>query len=276
MVQLYALNDEGMKLFVENACKGEDYSCLECGQLVRLRGGVYHQLHFYHIDEGRKCTQREKTIEHILVQKHLQDHMYGVQLEVRLPAIGRIADALWQEEKIVFEVQVSPMTEEECLARIADYKKLGFDVVFILHVKTYGRRLATPMECVLEKYTHYFTDIDEHGGDVFDMLSWVSRRRRLFLERKALSRCVIDIATIERTHADLPLSRLKVLQDSQRCWLLQASGDLLSKTLSTEQEKAAIGVEQWLYSVKREQASMIQRCWQQLLLVYRKLIECCV
>jgi len=276
MVQLYAQSGDGEKIFVERSVKGIDYFCLECLQKVRLRGGMYRQLHFYHIDEGKKCRQSEKTIEHILTQKKLQDSIPEIQLEVRFPDIGRVADAVLFDQKLVFEVQVSPMTQEECVSRIEDYRKAGFETIFILHTKTYGHRLSTPIEEVLERHTHYFTNINETGGVIFDMLSWISRRRRLFLQDFALKRCVIDIGSIRRRDPKLSDAVLEVLKKREQNWLLQAYGDLLSQKLTDEHLKEAMAIESALHRSCQPKTSALQRYRQFVRLLYEKIVESCL
>ena len=50
------------------------------------------------------------------------------QLEMIFPTIGRIADVAWLSQKIVFEIQCSPIFLQE-LSRNRDYQKEGWSLV---------------------------------------------------------------------------------------------------------------------------------------------------
>jgi hypothetical protein len=132
------------------------------------------------------------------------------------------------------------------------------------------------MEFVLKNYTHYFTDIDEMGGEIFDMLSWLSRGRRLFLQGSSLSRCVINIASIEKRELCSSNAVLEVLKEREQGWLLQASGDLLSKKLREDHEREAVDIEQCLYRSQKREVSGVKWCWHLLQSFHKKIVESCL
>lgn len=90
-----------------------------------------------------------------------------VKLELRFPTISRIADAAWEKEKIVFEIQCSPITAEELKSRNQDYKSLGWTPIWIFHEDRYNKRHLTAAEWAVRREAHYFTDIDEEGEGSF-------------------------------------------------------------------------------------------------------------
>jgi competence protein CoiA len=157
-MQIYALNSKNERIFVESAQKSEDYFCLECKEKVRVRGGPHKQLHFYHVLPKGECRQSGKSIEHLLIQNLISSQIKESELEVSFPHVNRIADVVWKERKIVFEVQCSPISAEEVSARNRDYESQGFQVIWILYDKTFGKRRASAAEAFLVNETHYFSD----------------------------------------------------------------------------------------------------------------------
>lgn len=111
-----------------------------------------------------------KGLRHLVIQRKLQKHLlpHCVQLEVAFPEIRRIADVVWQEKQIVFEIQCSPITAAEIQQRSKDYRSIGYHIVWIFHAETFFK-LAHSLEKILERIPHYFTDIGISGfGEIFD------------------------------------------------------------------------------------------------------------
>ena len=274
MVQLYAHDLDGHRIFVECAQKGHDYLCHECGRLVRLRGGLYRQLHFYHMDDGGACRLHEKTIEHVMTQRLLQSAIADTELEVRFCEIGRVADAVCWSKKLVFEVQVSPIRQEEVASRIQDYKRAGFDTIFILHTKNFMKRLATPAEDFLLGCTHYFTDVGEEGGSFFDSLSWIVRKRRLFLQRQSYARLQIDIATIAPYENAPTEPALAIIEQRRLTWKWSAEGDLLSmKSLDKQLLHEARLIEESALDATSLQRSLAKKWTQFFTNLFYKIVE---
>lgn len=170
-MQLYALNAEKKLVFAEDASREEDYYCPECSGKIRPRGGDVRRSHFYH-PSGSACHQSSKSIEHLQVQYFLKENLFGtVLLEKRFPEINRIADVVWESEKLIFEVQCSPITAKEVLSRNRDYRKSGYQVVWVFHEKNFNRnRLTAAEHCVLAQ-PHYYTDINAEGsGMIYDQI----------------------------------------------------------------------------------------------------------
>lgn len=69
-----------------------------------------------------------------------------LKMEQRMPSIGRIADLVWEEKRLVFEVQCSPMSLAEAKKRTSDYALIGYDVIWLLDNRRFGRRRQTKSE----------------------------------------------------------------------------------------------------------------------------------
>lgn len=179
-MQLCALNETGILTFVDNALRHQNYHCMECGGIVRVRGGFHRRDHFYHLGQDLPCRQSAKSIEHIQVQCYLQKNLVGeVLLEKRFESISRIADVVWEDEKIIFEVQCSPILAAEVAARQRDYASCGYQVVWILHTQTFSQRRLTAAEHFLQHHPHYFTAMNAVGeGLIFDQYSFIQKGRR--------------------------------------------------------------------------------------------------
>lgn len=179
-MQLFAL-DGGGTIFADGAVRGKNYLCPECSSPVRLRGGPHRQSHFYHLAAHSQCRQHKKTLEHIKAQLYLHALLPGSRLENRFPEMGRIADVYWEKEKIVYEIQCSPISLEEARNRCEDYRRLGIKLVWVLHEKRFNKKKLSAAENYLRTTPCYFTDIGRSGkGTVYDQFEICKRAKRLF------------------------------------------------------------------------------------------------
>jgi competence CoiA-like predicted nuclease len=108
-----------------------------------------------------------KSLAHQQIQHHLKSLIPSLELEKRLG--NRIADAAWEQRKIVFEVQYSPISLEEAKDRTKAYKSLGYTVVWLLHDREFNQPKPSPGEIYLRKRAiSYFTDghqfYDQYGS----------------------------------------------------------------------------------------------------------------
>jgi competence protein CoiA len=178
-MQLYAL-DKSSVISAPEALREFVYLCPECRGPVRKRGGRKRggnrrQAHFYHVRRPLHCRQHGKSLAHLQIQLHLKSLIPNLILEKRVA--GRIADTLWEEEKIVFEVQCSPLSLEEAQDRCQDYTALGYTPVWILHDKEFNGRRLSPAEAFLRRHTPtYFTD----GSRIYDQFEVCHQSRRLY------------------------------------------------------------------------------------------------
>lgn len=216
-MHLYALNFSGQLQSAASAQKQVDYFCLECNAPVRLREGLERKPHFYHLQTSTSCRQSGKSLTHLQIQLHLEKLLIQeVSLEQRFPSIQRIADVAWHKEKIIFEIQCSPMRRDEMEARVKDYRSLGYQIVWILHDKHYNKWRLSALEMGLKHIPHYFTNITADGsGCIYDQWQWIDAGRR----KSALSALPIDLSAPYR-HPQPP-----------RNWPLGFQGDLLSLDL---------------------------------------------
>lgn len=194
IMQLYAFNLLGEVTFSRHAKKKCDYTCMECGGILRLREGERRQHHFYHLNLSESCRQNAKSAAHLQVQLYLQNALPQGEafLEYRFPEVNRIADVVWLPQKLIFEVQCSPLTKEEAQARNSDYKSCGYQVIWILHDKRYNQWRVSSVERHLGLSPYYFTNIDAAGkGIIYDQWECIQRGIR----KSALPALRVDIAS---------------------------------------------------------------------------------
>jgi competence protein CoiA len=174
-MQLYAL-DKNSPILAIHATRHQNYCCPECRGVVRLRRGRFRQCHFFHLRSHLFCRQHQKSLTHVQIQLHLKSLIPEVMLEKPLPEIGRIADALWENRKTIFEVQYSPISLEEVMRRNADYGKMGYTVVWLLHDSRFNRKQLTPAELYLRQGPSYFVN----GTKIYDQVEVIRDGRRVF------------------------------------------------------------------------------------------------
>jgi competence protein CoiA len=167
-MQLIAWDQHG-PIRAAHAEKHIDYCCPECGSLLRVRSGPHRQPHFYHLEANPACTQHRKSAEHLQAQLTLCALLPEGEgkLEHPFPSIGRIADVCWEERKIVFEIQYSPLPQEEAEARCTDYRSIGYEPVWILHDARFNKTKLSAAENYLRRSTCYFTNLTAHGEGIF-------------------------------------------------------------------------------------------------------------
>jgi competence protein CoiA len=241
-VQLYANDEQGHLVWAGRAAKQCNYFCLECGSLVRLRGGLHRQNHFFHLEPQRSCHQSGKSMRHLQVQCALQRLLPQgeAQLEQPFPAINRIADVVWFPHRFIFEIQCSPISLEELEQRNLDYQKIGYQVIWIFHDQQFNRRRISAAEQAMRGLPHYFTNIDAEGNgfiyDQYDLSVRGVRRERLPPLPVDLSRphylTVNECSQIRDSSVPLP----KVVTERlQRCQYY-FEGDLVSCSLNLDLE----------------------------------------
>ncbi len=228
-MQLYAQDQNSIIIYAKNASKHHNYKCLECQSLVRLRGGIHKQNHFYHVDPERSCRQNGKSQEHLQVQLFLKSELKNdCILEKRFKEINRIADVVCPSKRIIFEVQCSPISLEEVKSRNRDYESIGYTVVWILHDQRFNKSTLLAAEQYLQNYQHYFTNIDHlRNGIIYDQFRVFDRARPVF-STKLFS---IDVKNLSQTNllilperkALIPEPLFKKIHSQSFCF----KGDLL-------------------------------------------------
>ena len=175
-MQLYALEEE-RPILAHEAKKQKNYRCPECLNPLRLREGPHRQAHFYHLKTHTLCRQHKKSLTHLRLQLLLSKQLPGSRIERPFPKIGRIADVAWEKEKLIFEIQCSPISLKEAEERCRDYQKLQFRVVWILHDQRFNKKTLSPAEGFLRTQPCYFANAQEIFYDQFELCA---SDRRLF------------------------------------------------------------------------------------------------
>lgn len=116
-----------------------------------------------------KHKEIQKKILHLLPEGE-------TRMEKRFPAIHRIADIAWLPQRIIFEVQCSPISLSEIKARKKDYASLGYTLVWILHDRRFNRKWPTIAELFARSGPCYFTN----GNHFYDQVEIVKGRHRLY------------------------------------------------------------------------------------------------
>jgi len=114
-------------------------------------------------------------------------------MERPFPEINRVADLCWQDRKIVFEIQCSPMSEVEAKGRIKDYASIGFSVIWLLDDKRYNRKSLRPSEEFLRKNGAYYICIEQglqskcyDQFEVFSLGKRVARGPKMYIDPQDL------------------------------------------------------------------------------------------
>ncbi len=185
-MQIFALDDADTRITASSASRSKNYFCLECQGIVRLRGGIHRQLHFYHLNPTLHCRQNGKTPTHLAIQIAIQQMLPPGEafLEERFPLIKRIADIAWPAQKLIFEIQCSPILAEEVAGRTADYASIGYQVVWILHDRRFNRYRLSAAEQFLKHFPHYYTNFTgRKSGIIYDQYAYDVQGRREYKSR---------------------------------------------------------------------------------------------
>ncbi len=174
----YALDEDDL-IHVSEVNSEKIYHCPECFGPVKRRKGLWKLAHFYHIRSTPQCRLYSKSVDHLVAQVELQRQFPEgiIQMERPFPEIARIADLCWEQEKIVFEIQCSPISEKEAEMRMHDYESVGYEVVWLLDDRRYNKRILRPAEGLLRIYNTYFLSIAKRR--VYDQFEHFSEKIRV-------------------------------------------------------------------------------------------------
>lgn len=154
------------------------YFCPGCHQPVRLRRGKVIRPHFAHVSlEDCRYFSEPESAQHLdlkmcLYQWACQNEQ--AEIEKRLPEIEQIADVL-VGDKLVLEVQCSPLAIDRLRERTRSYQQSGYQVLWLLGKKLWLKKRLT----YLQKQCLYFS---QHLG----FFLW-----ELDLERRCLRLCYL-------------------------------------------------------------------------------------
>lgn len=224
-MQLYALDSNNALISASHAQRRTDYQCPECRGVIRLREGEMRQAHFYHLNPPSTCRQSGKSLTHLNIQHQIAAQLPEGEcvLEFRFPEINRIADLFWEKERVVFEIQCSPMSKEEMLERTRNYRSIGCDIVWILHEKNYNHYRMSALEKAITPIPHYFSDMTPGGeGVLYDQWCLAKNGCRI----KALPKMEIHMNLPIRQTSETSIAS-PFLKARAKTWPLFFSGDLL-------------------------------------------------
>jgi competence protein CoiA len=226
-MQIYAHDPTRQLVHAAHATRKEHYTCPACQSEVRVRQGIVRQPHFYH-PQTTPCALHGKSLTHLQIQYALQRMLASerVHLEHPFPSIGRIADVMWPAQKIVFEVQVSPISGAEVRARCRDYTQAGYQVVWILHDRRFNRFRITAAEIALRFSPHYFTNINALGkGFFYDQYAFFRFKRSLHRSKRFL-------VHFKRPTPVNPKQIPRHFPQERKKWKISFEGDLFHRSLT--------------------------------------------
>lgn len=148
-----------------------------------------------------------KSVAHGTIQDYLKLQIPTLELEKKIGK--RRADAAWEDQKIVFELQLSSISEEEVVTRGRDYASYGYQVVWLLHDGEFNTRQVSPAERLMRaSFPTYFTN----GHSFYDQMEVIEGGSR----RYQGSPLPVDLSCLSKTFLKLP----------DRAWPLHSKGDL--------------------------------------------------
>lgn len=170
--------DEDDLIYACDATTGKIYWCLECFCPVKKRIGK--RPHFYHLKARPSCRLYSKAENHLLAQLEIQKQFPSGEILIEKPFrdIRRVADACFEKRKIIFEIQSSPITENEVEKRNADYRSIGYETIWFLDDKRYNQRFLRPAESYLRTHGAYYFTIQK------GMFTGFYDQFEIFFERK--------------------------------------------------------------------------------------------
>ncbi len=168
--------------------------------------------------KNRKILHHQTSVAHLNIQHHLKSLIPEAILEKSFPSLGRIADVCWEKHKIIFEIQCSPISQEEVAKRCSDYERLGYTPVWILYVKRFNKKNLSNAEHFLRKRACFFSD----GFKIYDQFEILSHGQRLFRGPPLLVNLQNPLSLIPQP-ANSPLAI------SSRDWPISFQGDLLHR-----------------------------------------------
>ena len=140
-----ALNHKGQRVYATHALKKEAYYCPDCKQRVQLKQGHIYTPHFAHMAQSACTYHKVETMYHReakwYMYRYLKSKGYRVALEPYIPAIKQYPD-LCVDNKYAIEIQFSPLSVRDVMARSDGLRSQGLHVVWIIPpLKMYDGRV---------------------------------------------------------------------------------------------------------------------------------------
>lgn len=166
--------------------KVSDYSCPYCEEPVILKQGPKRAAHFSHLTCCIYEGHETESVEHRHTKTILLDWLAiqgatNIQLEFRLPQINRIADIYFEynEQKYVFEIQKSIISQNLFDERNLDYESLDINVLWIFIGEVQFRSKTVLINQVMrrqkeERLIHF--NVITETMTFFDQLVWLNQK----------------------------------------------------------------------------------------------------
>jgi competence protein CoiA len=171
---IYAIDTFGKIFSAHDTPPPGLYRCLECQAPLKRRSSGTRSAYFYHLSASSSCRLSTNSSAHADLQKDLQAKIPELIMERPFPSILRIADLCWEEKKLIFEIQCSPISLDQAASRISDYAKEGYEVVWLLDDRLYNKRKLGAAEQLLRKNACYFF----YQNLIYDQLELVLEKTR--------------------------------------------------------------------------------------------------
>ena len=207
-MQIYALDHNSHTVHAHAARRGIRYTCPECLREVRIRGGLRRQAHL-----PRSCGNSLHFARQILNAspdsiRASKNASSGADFTgTPLPHNWENSRCNMACPKVVFEVQVSPISSAEVLERNRDYAQAGYRVVWILHDRRFNHSRIRGAESGPSLFPpHYFTNINASGkGFFYDQYAHFQFKRRIHrTKRFPVSFNELLPSTLNNFHATSP------------------------------------------------------------------------
>ena len=183
---LYASDGENY-IYAADAEPRGSYRCLECKAPLKVRRGKNRIAHFYHLQTSPSCRLYSKSEDHLLIQLQIQKLLPSGEAQIEVPflIIHRIADLLWESQKIIFEIQCSSIHTKEAENRIRDYRKLGYEIIWLFDDRLFNRKMVRPAEDFLRTHSCYFFRFQRNNISFFyDQFEIILNGKRVETSRK--------------------------------------------------------------------------------------------
>ncbi|MBG9982518.1 hypothetical protein HZY86_05265 [Aerococcaceae bacterium DSM 111020] len=138
-----AVTECGQLIYASDAKKHNNrkWLCPRCHQPVQLIIRRNGRPYFRH-KMKRQAQQKGESLIHSKIKQQLADFYiqrgYTVDLEYNILAIDRIADILLQKEKVVIEIQHTPISTVDIRQRTLSYQQFGYRCFWLMTPSLYS------------------------------------------------------------------------------------------------------------------------------------------
>lgn len=179
------------------------------------------------------CQDMNLKTPHQAIQKAIKTTLPQVILEKSFPEIHRIADVVYPPQKIIYEIQYSPISLEEVQKRNRDYATLGYTVIWILHDHHFNKKILSSAELYLRKNLSYYTSITAYGhGFFYDQLEFFHGNKRIYKGTPQILKNLLPQKLFK-----LPYNFPKTLKRKAKKTSFYLSGDLIDTLIKTKNFK---------------------------------------